>query len=151
MESGSEGGMDPANTLDSPAAMLERLVRATNAHNLDGMVDCFTADYRNETPAHPARGFTGREQVRINWQQIFAAVPDLQVNVLRSATAGDTVWSEWEMAGTRQDGTAHLMRGVILFGVMADRASWARFYVEPVQLGGGSIDSAVAAQLRGER
>ena len=55
------------------------------------------------------------------------------------------------MTGTRRDGTAHLMRGVILFGVDGGRASWARFYLEPVQHGGGSIDSAVAAQLRGAR
>jgi ketosteroid isomerase-like protein len=143
--------MDPADMNDSPAAMVGRLARTTNAHDLDGLVDCFAADYRNETPVHPARGFTGRDQVRSNWQQIFAAVPDLQVTVLRSAVAGDTVWSEWEMTGTRRDGTAHLMRGVILFGVTAGRASWARFYLEPVQAGGGSIDSAVAAQLRGAR
>jgi ketosteroid isomerase-like protein len=143
--------MNPANMMGSPAAMVERLARTTNAHDLDGLVDCFAADYRNETPVHPARGFTGREQVRSNWQQIFAAVPDLRVTVLRSAVADDTVWSEWEMTGTRRDGTAHLMRGVILFGVTAGRASWARFYLEPVQPGGGSIDSAVASQLRGAR
>jgi len=143
--------MDPATMNDSPAAMVDRLARTTNAHDLDGLVDCFAADYRNETPVHPARGFTGREQVRSNWQQIFAAVPDLRVTVLRSAVADDTVWSEWEMTGTRRDGTAHLMRGVILFGVTAGRASWARFYLEPVQPGGGSIDSAVASQLRGAR
>ncbi len=143
--------MNPATMNDSPAAMVDRLARTTNAHDLDGLVDCFAVDYRNETPVHPARGFTGREQVRSNWQQIFAAVPDLQAIVLRSAVTDDTVWSEWEMAGTKPDGTAHLMRGVILFGVTAGRASWARFYLEPVQPGGGSIDSAVAAQLRGAR
>ena len=43
------------------------------------------------------------------------------------------------------------MRGVILFGVTAGRASWARFYLEPVEHGGDSIDAAVAAQLRGAR
>ena len=69
--------------------------------------------------------------------------------VLGSAVAGDTIWTEWEMAGTRLDGTEHLMRGVILFGVAAGRASWARFYLEPVQHGGGTVDSAVAAQLKG--
>ena len=143
--------MNPADMNDSPAAMVDWLARSTNAHDLDGLVDCFAADYRNETPVHPARGFTGQEQVRSNWRQIFGAVPDLQVTVLRVAVAGDTVWSEWEMTGTRQDGTAHLMRGVILFGVTAGRASWARFYLEPVQPGGGSIDAAVAAQLRGGR
>jgi hypothetical protein len=131
---------------DSPAAMLERLARTTNAHDIDGLADCFAVDYRNETPAHPARGFSGRDQVRRNWRQIFAAVPDLQATVLRSVVAGEVVWSEWEMTGTRRDGAGHLMRGVILFGVAAGRATWARFYLEPVQPGEG-IDSALAAQL----
>ena len=140
--------MSLADNIDSPLAMVDRLAMTTNAHDVDALVDCFAADYRNDTPAHPARSFTGREQVRSNWQHIFAAVPDLHAVVLRSAVAGDTVWSEWEMSGTRRDGTAHLMRGVILFGVNAGRASWARFYLEPVQDGPDSIDAAVARQLR---
>ena len=143
--------MDPATMNDSPAAMVDRLARTTNAHDLDGLVDCFAVDYRNETPAHPARGFTGREQVRSNWQQIFAAVPDLQAIVLRSAVTDDTVWSEWEMAGTKPDGTAHLMRGVILFGVTAGRASWARFYLEPVESGEGGVDAAVGRIVESPR
>src|SRR6478735_10286292 len=110
------------NLHPTPQSVISRLVDATNAHDLDALAGCFAPDYRNETPAHPARGFSGREQVRRNWQQIFAAVPDLHAVVLRSAVAGDTVWSEWEMSGTRRDGTAHLMRGVILFGVNAGRA-----------------------------
>jgi ketosteroid isomerase-like protein len=141
--------MNQAIIDNSPQALVDRLARTTNAHDLDALVDCFAVDYRNETPAHPARGFSGREQVRTNWQQIFAGVPDLRVTVLGSAVAGDTIWTEWEMAGTRLDGTEHLMRGVILFGVAAGRASWARFYLEPVQHGGGTVDSAVAAQLKG--
>jgi hypothetical protein len=38
------------------------------------------------------------------------------------------------MTGTRRDGTAHQMAGVILFGVR-DGRFWARFYLEPVQAG----------------
>jgi ketosteroid isomerase-like protein len=128
-------------------AMLQRLERATNAHDLDALVDCFAGHYVNETPAHPARGFRGRAQVRRNWTRILAAVPDLRATVLRSAADGGTVWSEWEMAGTRRDGAPHLMRGVILFGVADGRAAWARFYLEPVQDGGGDVDAAVRTQL----
>ena len=39
--------------------MVDRLVQATNDHDLEALVDCFAVDYVNETPAHPARGFRG--------------------------------------------------------------------------------------------
>ena len=138
--------MQPADFDRAPATFIQRLALATNTHDLDRLVDCFAADYVNETPAHPDRGFAGTEQVRSNWQQIFAAVPDLTATVVRSAVSGDTVWSEWEMAGTRADGVAHLMRGVIVFGVATGRAQWARFYLEPVRAG-GDVNAAIAAQL----
>jgi len=125
------------------ARLVDRLLEATNAHDLDALVDCFAETYRNETPAHPGRGFTGREQVRINWQQIFAAVPDLIATVGHSVTNGEEIWSEWEIRGTRPDGTPHLMRGVIIFGVSEERATWARFYLEPVDTGGEGATAAV--------
>ncbi len=137
--------------LGSPLAMVHRLEQATTAHDLNGLVDCFAVDYVNVTPVHPARGFTGREQVRSNWQQIFAAVPDLKAEVLGCVATGDTAWTEWEMSGTRRDGADHLMRGVIVFGVSNGRADWARFYLEVVQHDQESIDSAVTAQLGGQR
>jgi ketosteroid isomerase-like protein len=124
-------------------AMLDRLVRATNAHDLDALVDCFAVDYRNETPAHPSRGFEGRAQVRRNWAQIFAHVRGLTATVVRRSVDGDTVWSEWEMRGARADGAPHLMRGVVLFGVRDGRARWARFYLEPVQETGEDVNEAV--------
>jgi hypothetical protein len=135
----------------SPTDLLLRLQQATNAHDVSAVVDCFTDDYSNETPAHPARGFRGREQVRVNWTLIFAGVPDVQARVLRSATVGETVWSEWEMSGTRRDGAAHLMRGVIIFTVPDQRAVAARFYLEPVDVTDVHADAAVQALLETPR
>jgi ketosteroid isomerase-like protein len=135
--------MEASIQAHGPGAMVERLVLATNRHDLDALVDCFADDYRNETPAHPSRGFTGRDQVRRNWEQIFAHVPDVAAQVLRQVPDGDTIWSEWEMRGTRRDGSPHLMRGVILFGVTQGRARWARFYLEPVQDTDGDVNEAV--------
>jgi ketosteroid isomerase-like protein len=133
--------------MDGPLAMIERLQRATNAHDVDAVAACFAEDYENETPAHPTRGFRGREQVRQNWTQILSFVPDLQASVLRSALDGDTVWTEWEMTGTRGDGTAHLMRGVTVFGVGDGLARWARFYLEPVDDDASTVDEAVREQV----
>ena len=131
-----------------PAAIVQRLRQATNDHDLDALAGCFAVDYRNETPAHPERSFVGRDQVRKNWTQIFAAVPDVRAEVLRCVEDGNTVWSEWEHRGTRPDGSAHVMRGVVIFGVEGGLASWARFYLEPVQDGSGGVDEAVRSQVR---
>ena len=125
------------------ATVVDRLRDATNGHDLDALVDCFTEDYRNDTPAHPRRSFDGQAQVRSNWEQIFAAVPDIRAEVIASAVDGDVVWSEWEMGGTRRDGAQHLMRGVIVFGVRGDRAEWARFFLEPVDPGDDDATAAV--------
>jgi ketosteroid isomerase-like protein len=127
--------------------MVQRLLRATNDHDLAALVACFASDYRNETPAHPERDFLGRDQVAKNWTHIFSAISDLRAEVLRCVVDGDTVWSEWEHRGTRGDGTAHVMRGVVIFGVADGLASWARFYLEPVQVGGGNVDLAVSRQV----
>ena len=134
-------------TIDDAAGVLARLERATNAHDLNALVACFAPDYRNETPAHPARSFTGREQVRRNWEQIFAAIPDLTAKVLRSAVSGDEAWTEWEHRGTRPDGSMHVMRGVVIFGVSNGLLAWARFYLEAVQEGSENVDAAVRQQI----
>ncbi len=125
------------------ARFVERLRDATNTHNVDAVVDCFAEDYRNDTPVHPQRSFDGRAQVRSNWEQIFAAVPDIHASVIASVVDGDVIWSEWEMRGTRRDGAQHVMRGVIVFGVRDERAAWARFYLEPVDPGADDATAAV--------
>jgi ketosteroid isomerase-like protein len=137
------------DTFDDAAGVLRRLERATNAHDLDAVVACFAADYRNDTPVHPERSFRGRDQVRRNWQQIFAGIPDITATVLRSAVAGDEAWSEWEHRGTRPDGSAHVMRGVVIFGVSGGLLTWARFYLEPVQEGAENVDATVRRQVVG--
>jgi ketosteroid isomerase-like protein len=125
----------------------ERLVGATNRHDLDGLVACFAEDYENQTPVHPARGFRGRGQVRRNWEEIFAFVPDIRVELLASAIDGETAWTELDMSGTRADGTPLHMRGVVIFGVGDGVAQWARFYVEPVDESSGTVDDARRQQV----
>jgi ketosteroid isomerase-like protein len=132
----------------SPAQVVDRLAAATAAHDLEALVGCFAPDYVNETPVHPSRGFTGREQVRRNWSQFFAAMPDLSSEVLARAVDGDTVWTEWEMRGTRPDGTPHHMRGVMVIRVEGGLIQAMRFYLEPVDPATSTIDETVAAVVR---
>ena len=122
------------------APVVDRLVGAVNAHDLDGLVACFADDYVNETPVHPLRGFKGNAQVRTNWKQIFAGVPDIRAEITRRATNGDEIWTEWDLAGTRVDGSAFGMRGIVIFGVAGDTIASARFYLEPVEEASGDVD-----------
>jgi len=128
---------------------LARVLEATNAHDVERIVACFTPDYVNETPCHPARGFVGNEQVRRNWTGILAAVPDLVACLVGEAVVDGEVWSEWEMAGTRRDGRPHLMRGVMVFRAEGDQATSCRFYMEPVVEDRTSADAFVASLAPG--
>lgn len=129
--------------------VVDRLVAATNAHDLDVLVGCFAPDYVNQTPAHPLRGFRGRDQVRRNWTAIFAGVPDIAARVTAAAADGERVFTEWEMSGTRRDGTPHAMAGVIIFGIRGDQIASARFYLEPVESASGDVNAAVGQLTTG--
>ena len=59
----------------------------------------------------------------------------------RMAVDGDTIWTEWDMSGTRRDGAAFLMRGVAIFGVAEGRLAWVRFYLEPVEETSGDVNA----------
>lgn len=125
------------------AAAIAALAEATNAHDIDAFVALFAEDYDSQQPAHPDRAFHGRDQVRANWSEVFASVPDFRADLVATAVEGDCVWSEWRWRGTHADGSRLDMAGVIIFGVRAERIAWARLYVEPVELEGEGIEAAV--------
>src|SRR4051794_19665781 len=131
--------------------VIARLLAATNAHDLDALVGCFATEYVNETPAHPRRGFRGQDQVRRNWSSIFAGVPDLSASILAAVVGGSTNWTEWEMHGTRPDGSPHAMAGVVIFTVSDDRITSARFYLEPVEHTSGDVNAAVDRAMTAPR
>jgi hypothetical protein len=97
----------------------------------------------------PCARFSGNAQVRRNWTGILAAVPDLVADVVDEAVLGDQVWSEWEMSGTRRDGSRHLVRGVMVFRVERDLARSCRFYLEPVTVDDTTADRFVASLSSG--
>ncbi len=127
-----------------------RLRDAMNAHDLEAFLDCFHENYRSEQPAHPGRGFGGREQVGANWSAIFAGVPDFSARLLGYCQGDEQEWSEWRWTGTRADGSALDMAGVLVTGVREGRIAWGRLYIEPVSAVDESIDAAVR-KMAGKR
>ena len=116
--------------------VVERLMEATRHRDLDAIVDCFDPDVLSETPAHPARGFRGNQQVRENWTQILRGVPDLHQDLVAFAGDDRRAWCEWAWDGTRADGAPFAMRGVTIFDVARDRITGVRFHMEPVERDG---------------
>lgn len=121
----------------------ERLATAMNAHDVDAFVACFAPDYDSVQPAHPDRAFTGNEQVRTNWTEVFAGVPDFRAELVAAAAEGDALWTEWRWTGTGLD-----MAGVAIFGIRDDLIAWARLYMEDVEQGEG-IEAAVRHMTEG--
>jgi ketosteroid isomerase-like protein len=134
-----------------PAEVIERLHDAMNRHDLAAFLACIDPDYRSEQPAHPNRGFGGREQVEKNWSALFEGIPDFRAELLATATEADTVWSEWHWTGTRANEAPLNIRGVTLFGIENGRIVSGRLYMEEVEEAGGDIDQAVRRLAEGTR
>ncbi len=133
----------------TPSEVLDRLLTATNAHDLDGLVDCFAVDYILTDPAHPARSFTGTTQVRKNWETIFAGVPDIRIEVDQRAVGEAGFWLEAAQTGTRRDGARLDNRMVFIASVVNGRITRAHVYVSPVEPGGPDVDAAVSVVVLG--
>ena len=132
------------------AQIFNRLQQAINNHDIDAFTACFSDRYRSEQPAHPNRFFTGKEQVRKNWTANFQEMPDFHAEVINHTITDDQVWIEWEWKGTRNDKSVLHMAGICLFGISENVISWGRLYMEPVDVAGGNIESAIKEVMGGK-
>jgi len=130
------------------AGMLERMTDAMNSHDAQRMARLFADDYESSQPLHPARGFSGQDQVLTNWTSVFQGVPDFTAELLASSVDGDTEWGEWEWRGHYVDGAPFAMRGVAIVITRDGLATGARLYLEPVDTGDDDIDAAVQEMYR---
>ena len=147
-----EGKGQPAMSAGVNAAAVEvvgRLHQAMNEHDLGAFVACFDPGYRSEQPAHPDRGFGGREQVEKNWSALFGGIPDFHADLLTTATAGETLWAEWHWTGTRENEAAFEMRGVTVFEIRNGRIVAGRLYMEEIEEAGADIDNTVRRLAEG--
>lgn len=133
------------NSTRTPAEVLDQLVAATNAHDVDRLVECFADDYVLSDPVHPARSFTGSAQVRQNWTTMFTAVPDVRLSVQNHVVTDAGFWLEASQVGNRRDGLRLEMRTVFIAAIAGGRVTSAHMYAAPVELGGPDINAVFAA------
>jgi len=128
----------------SPADVVRSLHQAAHAHDLEGIVAHFAPDYALEDPCRPDRSFRGVDQVRRNWAQILAAMPDVVVEEHGLVADGPTVWTELALRGHRPDGAEQALRGVMIFRVAGGVIESGTFYLAPVVRDG--LDAGAAAR-----
>src|SRR5215470_9924126 len=75
---------------DLMTEVIDRLVVAVNAHDLDAVASLIHEGYRSEQPAHPGRAFAGRAQMLANWEAMFAGIPNIHAEIRRSVQDGET-------------------------------------------------------------
>lgn len=119
-----------------------------NAHHPARMAALFADDYVSVQPVHPARGFSGRDQVEANWTSVFEGVPDFTAELVGLSVDGDTEWGEWDWHGRHTDGSPFAMRGVVVLVARHGLVARMRLYMEPVDAGGGGIGEAVRELYR---
>ena len=130
--------------------VIQRLLAAINAHDLEAAAALFHKSYNSVQPVHPARAFVGRAQMHANWAAIFAGIPDFHAELLRSVDDGNATWSEWTWVGTRTDGQPFDMRGVTIFELEDGLITGGRLYMEELEREDVGIAEAVQT-LTGRR
>lgn len=125
--------------------VINRMAQRMTAHDLDGMVALMHVDYESEQPFHPARGFSGRAQMRANWAAILTGIPDLRAEAVASVQDGEVVWTEWHWVGTGEQGQPFELRGITQFTVREGLIVKGRLFTELVEQGGADINDSVEA------
>jgi ketosteroid isomerase-like protein len=97
---------------------LQSFADAFNAHDLKAIMSHMTNDCIFEASAGPdfnGEKFSGQEEVKNAFKDVFATFPDAQWNNPRHFISGDRGFTEWVFTGTRLDGTKVEVSGCDLF------------------------------------
>jgi ketosteroid isomerase-like protein len=97
---------------------LQSFADAFNAHDIKAIMSHMTEDCVFEASAGPdfdGEKFTGQQQVKKAFENVFTSFPDAKWNNPRHFISGDRGFSEWLFSGTRPDGTKVEVTGCDLF------------------------------------
>jgi len=97
---------------------LQSFADAFNAHDIKAIMSHMTADCVFEASAGPdvdGEKFSGQEQVKKAFENVFATFPDAHWGDDRHFIVGERGVSEWKFTGTKTDGTKVEVTGCDLF------------------------------------
>ncbi|UGS38682.1 nuclear transport factor 2 family protein [Capillimicrobium parvum] len=107
-------------------SILQRLLDAFNAHDVDAIMSFFAEDCVMDMPRGPdpgGRRLVGKQQVREGIESRLAGIPDVNYGDDRHWLCGDRGVSEWTLRGTQVTGRQIEVRGCDLFEFSDGRIS----------------------------
>lgn len=112
-------------------AVVERFNEAFNRHDVDGIMQCMTADcvFENTRPAPDGTQIVGQDAVRRFWEEFFARSPQARFDTEDLFAAGDRCVVRWVYHWMR-DGKAGHVRGVDVFRVRDGKVAEKFSYVK---------------------
>jgi len=89
----------PSDRKSARVALVREHVRLENEHHLEGVLSTFgeNADYEDEAWGD---NYAGRDGVRLYYEQLMAALPDLEIRILQEHVTEDNVLLEVLICGT---------------------------------------------------
>ena len=106
--------------------LLQALLDAFNAHDVDAIMAFFTDDCVLDMPRGPAPGgehLVGKKEVRRGIQARLDGIPDIHYGDDRHWRCGDRGVSEWTIRGTQANGEPIEVRGCDLFEITGGKIS----------------------------
>jgi steroid delta-isomerase-like uncharacterized protein len=97
---------------------LQSFANAFNDHDVKAIMSHMTEDCVFEASAGPdvdGQKFSGQEEVRKAFEEVFATFPDAHWGQARHVISGNRGFSEWIFTGTKTDGTKVEVTGCDLF------------------------------------
>lgn len=99
-------------------AFLQSFADAFNAHDIKAIMLHMTDDCVFEASSGPdavGKRYTGQDQVRKAFEEVFSMYPDARWENPRHFVLGDRGFSEWFFSGTKKDGSRVEVTGCDLF------------------------------------
>ncbi|MEO7230299.1 MAG: nuclear transport factor 2 family protein [Candidatus Limnocylindrales bacterium] len=122
---------------EDPHDLAARWIGAINAHDLEGVVECFDPDYLDHAPARRGESVRGQGEIRANFRKFFDDIKNVRAELRAVVGGADEIWIEWRMFGNRPDGTPMEFTGVNIFGLRDGSFATGRIYTELVRDAGG--------------
>ena len=89
----------PSDRKSARVALVHQHVRLENEHHLEGVLSTFGKNANYEDEAWGDR-YAGRDGVRLYYEQLIAALPDLEIKILQEHVTEDNVLVEVLICGT---------------------------------------------------